>query len=114
MPTVDFLPVATAGGANVESQGAFAGSGHQTDGFQAGIAESAQVNKCLRQSSFVTAAIASLIATVTALNVLDDGTIGTLIEKLSMMISAVPFCGVSGGAANAQTIAPAVAHWFLE
>lgn len=86
MPTVDFLPIATGAGANVETQGAFAGSGHQTEGFSAGLAQSNQANKCWRQGSTIAAAIANLIADVTGQNVLDDGNVTLKIQQLASSI----------------------------
>jgi hypothetical protein len=114
MPTVDYLPVAAAGGANVESQGAFAGSGHQLTGFVSGLALSAQLNKCWRQSSVMAAALANLIADLTGQDVLDDGNVTALLVKLSMMLLVAPFAGTSGGAANVQTLTPTVAPTAYE
>ena len=108
MPTVEYLPVAAAGGSNVESQGAFAGSSHQLTGFVSGVALSAQLNKCWRQSSVMTAALANLIADLTGQNVLDDGNVTALLQQIAMMILVAPFCGTSGGSANAQTLTPTV------
>ena len=83
MPTVDYLPFATSGGANVESQGSYAGSSHQLNGFLTGVALSAQLNKCWRQSSVMAAAIANLIADITGQNVLDDGNVTALLVKVA-------------------------------
>lgn len=77
MPTVDFLPVATGGGALVDPQVTFIGSTYQTSGFQVGIAQPAQVNKVLRQSSFMVAAIANFMANILGINILDDGNLAT-------------------------------------
>src|SRR5258708_24701494 len=109
MPTVDYLPFAAAGGANVESQGSYAGSSHQLTGFVTGLALSMQLNKAWRQSSVMAAAMANLIADITGQNVLDDGNVVALLKQMSMMILAAPFAGTSGGAANTQTLIPAVA-----
>src|SRR5262252_2674387 len=84
--TVDYLPVATGGGANVDTQVNFAGSGYQTQGFTAGIAQSKQANKVWRQATMVSAAIANFIANTLNINVLDDGNIATLISNLTKAI----------------------------
>jgi len=81
MPTVDYLPVATAGGANVDSQADFAGSGYQTDGFQVGIALPQQANKVWRQSSMIAAMIATFISQTLNINVLDDGNLSALLAN---------------------------------
>jgi hypothetical protein len=93
MPTVDYLPVATDAGANVDSQAAFAGSGYQTLGFTSGVALSRQINKCLRQSSMVGAAVANFIANELGINVLDDGNIANLITNLTNAIASLAASG---------------------
>lgn len=89
-PTVDYLPVATGGGANVDTQGNFVGSGYQTQGFTAGVAKSAQANKVWRQSSMVAAAVANFIANTLNINVLDDGNIANLITNLTRALFTAP------------------------
>ena len=86
MSTIDYLPIAVNPGANVESQADFAGSGHQENGFSAGIAQSKQLNKCWRQSSMMAAAIANFIANTLGINVLDDGNLAELITNLTNAI----------------------------
>lgn len=108
MPTVDFLPIATDPGANVESQADFAGSGHQVDGFTTGIAISTQLNKCWRQPSTFSAVLANLISEVLGVDVLDNGDISGLIHKTSNTMIKAVWAGTSGGSANAQTLTPAV------
>lgn len=89
MPTVDFLPFATGGGANVTSQAAYAADAVVGTGFQAGIAPSAKFNKALRQSSLLTAAIAHFMSTALTADVLDDGNLSTLTTQFTNAISAV-------------------------
>lgn len=88
MPTVEYLPVATDTGANVDSQANFAGSGYQTVGFQPGLAKSAQCNKVWRQASMICAAAANFIANILGINVLDDGNISALTTNLTNAIEA--------------------------
>jgi hypothetical protein len=88
MPTIDYLPVATAVGNNADSQVNFAGSGYQTLGFQTGIALPQQANKIWRQTSMMTAALANFIANTLSINVLDDGNLAALITNLTNAITA--------------------------
>lgn len=99
--TVDYLPVATGVGANVDSQAAFAGSGYQTQGFTSGVALSRQVNKCLRQSSMIGAAVANFIANQLSINVLDDGNLPNLITDLTNAIAAL---AAAGGAPSVDNV----------
>jgi len=86
---VDYLPVATAVGANVDSQADFAGSGYQTNGFTAGVAEPSEANKIWRQSSMVAACIANFISQVLQISALDDGNITALISNFLAAVEAV-------------------------
>jgi hypothetical protein len=78
MSIVDYEPVATAGGANVDTQAGFSGSGYETLGFQTGLAQSKQINKVLRQSSMFSAAWANVISTLLGISILDDGNLAGL------------------------------------
>jgi hypothetical protein len=76
MPTNDFKAFAIGGGANVETQSAWAAEPTLlSNGFTAGIAPSAKANKAWRQPSFAIAAIAQDMVTVLNEDVLDDGTL---------------------------------------
>jgi hypothetical protein len=85
---VDYLPVATATGANVDSQANFQGSTYQEDGFQVGIAQPYQINKILRQTSMIAAAVANFISNELNTPILDDGNLATLITNLTNAIIA--------------------------
>lgn len=82
----DYLPVATGGGANVDSQVNFSGSGYQVNGFTAGIAQSIQINKVHRQASMVAAALTNFIVNVLGINIQDDGNLAGLITNLTKAI----------------------------
>jgi hypothetical protein len=78
MTTNDFLPFANDTGAtNVDSQANYlaaqTGGGYSQMGFATGIAHSNEVNKAIRQSSVVSAALTDLIVSQLAQNVLDSG-----------------------------------------
>lgn len=102
MPTVDYLPVAAASGANVDSQGTFAGSGYQVNGMTTGQARSAAANKVWRQASMIGAAVANFIANQLGINVLDDGNLANLITNFT---NAVATLAGSGSAPRVKTIA---------
>lgn len=73
MATNDFLPFATGGGANVESQGSYVVDGQRPIGNQPGIARSDFVNKTLRQAAWISSQLAQFLSDKTGDNVLDDG-----------------------------------------
>lgn len=80
---IDFLPVATGAGATVDAQGAFTGSSYQVNGFQDGVAQPNQFNKVVRQSSIMTAALATFISNQLNIDVLDDGNLNNLVTVLT-------------------------------
>lgn len=82
MAANNFKAFATGANANVTSQTEWEGLGALATGFQAGKASSAQINKAIRQSSFITAALAQYVANKTGQDVLDDGNIAGFITKL--------------------------------
>lgn len=92
--TNDFLPFATAGGANVLSQSAYAALAAVATGYQAGVAQSAQLNKTWRQSSIIASMVAQFIVDQTGANAVDDGTIATLEANF---IAALRYAGVAVG-----------------
>ncbi|EEM8441428.1 phage tail protein [Salmonella enterica subsp. enterica serovar Oranienburg] len=79
----DFKPFATGKGANVTSQPDWEALPALLSGFTAGKASSAQVNKALRQASFIAAAIAQYTADKSGLDVHDDGDLSGFIAKMS-------------------------------
>ncbi|EDR3660285.1 phage tail protein [Salmonella enterica subsp. enterica serovar Java] len=79
----DFKPFATGKGANVTSQPDWEALPALLSGFTAGKASSAQVNKALRQASFIAAALAQYTAGKSGQDVLDDGDLSGFIAKMS-------------------------------
>ncbi|EAM4823312.1 hypothetical protein FK227_12950 [Salmonella enterica subsp. enterica serovar Chester] len=79
----DFKPFATGKGANVTSQPDWEALPALLSGFTAGKASSAQVNKVLRQASFIAAALAQYTASKSGQDVLDDGDLSGFIAKMS-------------------------------
>lgn len=85
----DFLPFAVGSGANVIDQADYAAdTGLLQNGFTAGIADSAQLNKVWRQSSIMAAVIANFIVAQTGQTAIDDGTTATLLENFQDAINA--------------------------
>jgi len=108
----DFLPFATGGGANVVSQATYAALAAIANGYQAGVAPSAQLNKTWRQSSIMAAVLAQLITSNAGQAAVDDGTTATLLANLTTAISVIARQNpvlADTGAANAYVVANAAA-----
>lgn len=73
MPTNDFKPFATAGGANVSTQAEYLALAALSTGWQSGKASSKEINKAVRQATFIAAALAQFVSDKGAVDVLDDG-----------------------------------------
>lgn len=82
MPTNDFKPFATAGGANVSTQAEYLALAALSTGWQSGKASSKEVNKAVRQATFIAAAVAQFIADKGGVDVLDDGDLAGFGTKL--------------------------------
>lgn len=82
MATNNFKPFATAANANVTAQADWEALPALLSGFTAGKASSAQVNKAIRQASFIAAALAQYTANKSRLDVLDDGDLNGFISKM--------------------------------
>lgn len=104
--TTDYLAIANNGGANVVDQADYAtaiDSGVLQAGYQAGIAESAQMNKTWRQSSVVAAALTQLVANINGVDVVDDGVVANLVALLATTIKTGGGTGAEGTIASAAT-----------
>lgn len=86
MATNDFKPFATGVGANVISQSDWQSLPALQTGFQSGKASSAQVNKAIRQSSFIASAVAQFISDSLNKDVLDDGNSQALVLALKQAV----------------------------
>lgn len=87
--TNQFKAFATGGGANTLSPSAYAALTTLIgSGFQSGLASSQQMNTVLRQTSFMAAAIAQLIANA-GMNANDDGDLTTLAANLATMFQSL-------------------------
>ena len=79
----DFKSFATGSGANVTSQADWEALSALVTGFQSGKASSAQINKAIRQASFIAAALAQYTSDKTGGDVLDDGDQAAFITKMA-------------------------------
>lgn len=79
----DFKSFATGIGANVTSQADWEVLAALATGFQSGKASSAQINKAIRQASFIAAALAQYTSDKTGGDVLDDGDQAAFITKMT-------------------------------
>lgn len=96
--TVDFKAIANNSGANVVSQAAWlallTSGGALQNGFQAGVAQSAQVNKALRQASVMAAAVAQAVSDITGQDVLDndgDAGLAAIVTQLKLAMTKSAF-----------------------
>lgn len=118
MPTNDFLPVATSAGANVKTQAAYAAlASLLANGFSSGVVDSPTFNKILRQSSFVSAAIAQFVADNQSNNVADDGNIANFEANLRTAIAAslrntTPFTASMSGAGYQKLPSGIIIQWL--
>ncbi|ENS2537203.1 phage tail protein [Escherichia coli] len=78
----DFKAFATGKNANVMSQEEWEALPALLSGFTAGKASSAQVNKVIRQASFIAAALAQFVSDKTQRDVLDNGDLSGFVELL--------------------------------
>ncbi|MCM6999115.1 hypothetical protein M8N42_15985 [Enterobacter asburiae] len=83
MATNNFKPFATAANANVVSQADWEARPALLSGFTSGKAASAEVNKAIRQASFIAAALAQYTANKSGLDVLDDADLNGFITKMT-------------------------------
>lgn len=89
MATNDFLVFGVNAGANVMSQADYAALASRGNGFSAGTAVSAQLNKAWRQSSVIASVVAQYIADNSGKDVLDNGNPTAVLNNLSLAISNV-------------------------
>lgn len=82
MATNNFKPFAIGSSANVTTQNDYESLPALSTGFQSGKASSAQINKALRQATFVSSTLAQAISNILAVDVLDDGNQSKLVSQL--------------------------------
>lgn len=93
MATNDFKPFAIGSGANVLSQVDYEALAALASGFLSGKASSAQVNKALRQGTFVASCLAQFVSNELSINIQDNGDgngfLANLISALNSRSNAV-------------------------
>jgi len=111
MATNNFKPFAIGNGANVTSQTDYEELTALVTGFQSGKASAAQINKALRQSTFVAAALAQFISNKNGTDVLDNGDLNAFVTLLgnafakAYLSRANPFADIKTDGANAVAAA---------
>ena len=89
MPRNEIKAFAIADGANVASQNEWEHCETLKGGFKKGLARSAEINKAIRQSSSIAAAIAEFTAEKSGEDILDDGNINTLRKSFESALKNV-------------------------
>lgn len=89
MATNNFKPFAAASGANVISQADYEAMTALATGFTAGVAKSAQINKAIRQGTFIAAGVAQFVADASSADVLDDGDLNKFSTLLKDTVTLV-------------------------
>ncbi|MDW2744555.1 tail fiber protein [Atlantibacter subterraneus] len=82
----EFKPFAIGAGANVTPQADWEEMPALFTGFQSGKASSAQVNKAIRQASFVASAVAQFISDTLSQDILDNGNSSDFINEFKQAI----------------------------
>ena len=83
MATNEFKPFSIAGGANIISQADYEALAALSTGFSSGVAKANEINKVLRQASFIAAALAQYTANKSGQDVLDNGDLNGFITKMT-------------------------------
>lgn len=106
MATNDFLPWATAGGANVLSQADYASEPARLVGVVSGLGRSILANKSWRQSASMAALLGRFITEVGGLDALDNGNIDALLANFIATFRAQKpnYVSLVSGTANALAI----------
>lgn len=106
MATNEFLPFATAGGANALTPAAWAALASRLTGWTAGVAKSEELNTAWRQSASMAAMLGDFIVNRGGEDALDNGNIAILLAafETAYRAQATNYVGTVGGTANAITI----------
>lgn len=83
-PTNDFLPFATGGSPNIETQVNYAADPLRGTGNVPGVAISAFNNKAIRQACWIASVLAQFIVNSSGNDVLDDGNSATLLASMAL------------------------------
>lgn len=110
--TTDFVPFATAGGANVTPQATYIAEPTTASGFTPGEASSADCNKVWRQATFQAAVLANFVADELSINVADDGNLSVAVTNLQTALMSVANTALTGFAtlSYVNTTFPTIAN----
>jgi hypothetical protein len=87
MSVNEFVPFAAQPGAVVTPQSAYAGARSTQLGYSPGPVQPADINKALRQATFVSAALAQVIVNTLGQSVLDNGDLAGLVSQLTLVLA---------------------------
>ncbi|MFG1172176.1 hypothetical protein AAFN90_00920 [Erwiniaceae bacterium CAU 1747] len=108
MAANNIKPWGIGAGANVITQAQYEALTALATGFVAGKASSAQINKVLRQASFIAAALAQVVSDKMNSDVLDNGDLPALVTLMkSALTPAASTIQIAGGGTGATTAAAA-------
>ena len=105
--SVDYVPFATGGGANVYAPATYQALPVVGTGVEPGLADPQLANTTWRLSSMISAAVANFIANQLGISVLDDGNLTNLINNLTSAIN------VGGSTTPSRTITASSAFNIL-
>lgn len=105
----EFLPFATGSGANVISLPSYTAASMRTSGFQTGVADSSFVNRAIRQSALMTAALGQYISAA-GFDALDNGDVNSLAGTLGMTFAAASRSALAWNAAIAYPVGALVTY----
>lgn len=88
MPTNEFLPFANDSSANTLTQAEYQALADRASGMGAGLLPSPKLNKILRQSSTIAAAVAQAVVETAGVDMLDDGNVTTLKNAIIAALEA--------------------------
>jgi len=89
MPSVNqFLPFGVGPGDDATPQTEYLAATWRVEGWRSGILPHEQINKVLRQTSTIAAALAQVVADYTQQNVVDNGNVPAIVDQIKLAISA--------------------------
>lgn len=104
-PQNDFKPFATNPDANVIGQAEYETLSALQNGFRKGLARSSELNKVMRQSASMTAALARFAASKTGEDIRDNGDIDTLARQIETAIGSVSSLHIAEAEGSANALA---------
>lgn len=118
MATNEILPFAYDGAANVLTQAEYQALADRAAGMGAGLVPSVKLNKVLRQTTLMSAALAQVVVDTIGQDVLDNGDVAALAAKLTSAfqatsVSAIAFGNEAFTATAGQTLFTLTSHTYV-